>query len=190
MADSGDITALLTEWRNGDEASLAKLIPIVYKELRRLAAQHMRREREGHTLETTALVHEAYLKLAGGQPRDWQNRAHFFGVAAHIMRTLLVDYARAGNRVKRGGGERRVALDEKLSLAAPDPEALLAVDQALTRLSEMDPRAGRVVELRYFGGLNVEEIASVMNISEKTVKRDWNLARTWLQGELRGGKTE
>ena len=188
MAESGEITTLLAAWRRGDEAALSKLIPIVYQELRRLAAYHMRHEQDGHTLQTTALVHEAYLRLAGEQARDWQDRAHFFGVAAHIMRNLLVDHARAARRVKRGGGEVHVTLDQAPALATPDPDVMLALDDALTRLAQIDARASRVVELRYFAGLSVEEAAAVMGVSEKTVKRDWSLAKTWLQAELRGAK--
>lgn len=188
MAESNEITTLLAAWRQGDEAALGQLIPIVYQELRRLASHHMRREQEGHTLQTTALVHEAYLRLSGEQSRDWQDRAHFFGVAAHIMRNLLVDRARASRRVKRGGNAQHVTLDETATLATPDPEMLLVIDEALTRLAQFDERASRVVELRYFGGLSVAEAAVVMGVSEKTIKRDWSLARTWLQAELRGAK--
>jgi len=188
MGEPNEITMLLAAWRRGDEAALGRLIPIVYQELRRLASQYMRRERDGHTLQTTALVNEAYLRLAGEQLRDWQDRAHFFGVAAHIMRNLLMDRARAARRIKRGGGAQRVTLDETATLAGPNPEMLLVIDEALTRLAQLDERASRVVELRYFGGLSVEETAVVMGISEKTIKRDWSLARTWLQAELRGAK--
>ena len=186
MADSGEVTVLLAQWRQGDEGALARLIPIVYDELRSLAAHYMRDEPSGHTLQTTALVHEAYLKLTGERERDWESRAHFFGVAAQIMRNLLVDHARAQRAGKRGGACQHVVLDEAPTLAAPDAEELLALDEAMTRLSKVDPRAGRVVELRYFVGLSVEEAAAVMGVSEKTVKRDWNLAKAWLQAELRG----
>jgi RNA polymerase sigma factor (TIGR02999 family) len=185
MTDPDDITALLVAWRQGDQASLGKLISLVYQELRSLAGRYMRREADDHTLQTTALVHEAYLRLAGEQGRNWQDRAHFFGVAANIMRNLLVDHARAGRRAKRGGGSLHLMLDEARVLTAPNPDVLLALDEALTRLAELDARASRVVELRYFAGLSLKEAAIVLGISEKTVKRDWSLAKTWLRAELR-----
>lgn len=190
MSEPGDITALLAAWRQGDEASLAELIPIAYRELHRLAVRSMRGEQGGHTLQPTALVHEAFLRLVGEQDRDWQNRAHFFGVAANIMRNLLIDYARARKRGKRGGGAARVFLEEAPAFAGPDLDELLALEEALKRLEEFDQRAARVVELRYFAGLRLDEVALVLDISEKTVRRDWTLARTWLQAELRSVRAD
>ena len=187
MPGSGDVTELLAAWRGGDEQALDRLIPIVYGDLRRIAGQYMRSERGGHTLQTTALVHEAYLRLTRERNRTWENRAHFFGVAAQIMRNLLVDHARAAARAKRGGGAVEVQLDVSSEPCAVDPEELLALDEALRRLAELDPRASRIVELRYFVGLTHEEIAEVMETSERTVKREWNSAKAWLRAELRGG---
>jgi RNA polymerase sigma factor (TIGR02999 family) len=185
MPSSGDVTALLMSWREGDRGALERLIPIVYSDLRRIAARYMRSQNEGHTLQTTALVHEAYLRLTRERERSWENRAHFFGVAASIMRNLLVDHARTAARAKRGGGVMELSLDDaSLSLNPVDPEDLLALDDALNRLAEMDPRASRIVELRYFVGLTNEEIAEVVETSEKTVKRDWSSAKAWLRAEL------
>lgn len=186
MEDSHKVTALLSAWRAGDSGALERLIPIVYGELRRVAGRYMRGERAGHTLQATALVHEAYLRLAKEQDRTWADRAHFFAVSAQIMRNLLLDHARAASRAKRGGGQVDVTLDEAPGLIATDPDELLALDEALLRLAEMDPRAARIVELRYFTGLSNAEVAAVLDTSEKTVKRDWSAAKAWLQGELRG----
>ena len=189
MSGMGEVTALLSSWRAGDRTALEKLIPIVYGDLRRIAARYMRSEQEGHTLQTTALVHEAYLRLIRDRDRTWENRAHFFGVAAQIMRNLLVDHARAAARGKRGGGAVEIRLsDAAEALSTVDPEDLLALDDALRRLAEIDPRASQVVELRYFVGLTYEEIAEVVGASEKTVKRDWDTAKAWLRAELRGRK--
>jgi RNA polymerase sigma factor (TIGR02999 family) len=185
MEDSDQVTALLSAWRDGDNGALERLIPIVYDELRRVAARYMRGEQAGHTLQATALVHEAYLRLAREQDRTWANRAHFFAVSAQIMRNLLLDHARAASRAKRGGGLADTALDEAPGLIATDPDELLALDEALRRLTEMDPRAARIVELRYFTGLSNAEVAAVLDTSEKTVKRDWSAAKAWLQAELR-----
>ena len=179
------MTALLTAWRGGDQRALERLIPIVYGDLRRIAAQYMRSEADGHTLQTTALVHEAYLRLIREQERTWENRAHFFGVAAQIMRNLLVDHARKAARAKRGGGAVEVQLDASSKPGRVDPEDLLALDDALRRLAELDARACRIVELRYFVGLTNKEIAEVIQISEKTVKREWGTAKAWLRAELR-----
>jgi RNA polymerase sigma-70 factor (ECF subfamily) len=185
MPPDRPVTELLSAWRTGDSAALEQLIPIVYDELRRVAGRYMRGEQSGHTLQTTALVHEAYLRLANEQDRNWANRAHFFAVAAQIMRNLLVDRARSASRAKRGGGAARIVLEEVPAMVTADPDDLLALDEALRRLGEVDARAARIVELRYFVGLSNVEIAEVLRTSEKTVKRDWSAAKAWLQGELR-----
>jgi RNA polymerase sigma-70 factor (ECF subfamily) len=184
MDKSGGITELLAEVRKGDEAALGRLIPIVYQELRRLAAHYMKPERTSHTLQATALVHEAYLRLAGQKQPDWRDRTHFFAVASQVMRNLLVDHARARRRLKRGGG-CELQLDEALTLAAFENKEVLALEEALQRLSRIDPRQERIVELRYFGGLSIEEVATVLGISERTVKREWQMARAWLYAEVR-----
>ena len=184
MSQRGGVTEFLVAWRGGDRDALEKLIPIVYDDLRRLAARYMRGEHSGHTLQTTALVHEAFIRLTQEQDRTWENRAHFFAVAAQIMRNLLVDHARTANRAKRGGGEVAISLDEAPELAAVEPEIMLALDDALRRLEELDPRASRIVELRYFVGLSNEEIAEVTRTSQKTVTRDWKTAKAWLKAEL------
>lgn len=186
MADAGDITHLLLDLRAGNADAMARLMPIVYRELRRLAANYMRQERPDHTLQPTALVHEAYLRLVGQTERNWQNRAHFFAVAAQAMRTVLIDHARTNLAGKRGGGQVHVKLDHALTAAAPEPQAVLALDEALKRLEEVDQRASRVVELRWFVGLSIDEAAHVMGISEKTVRREWSFAKAWLQAELEG----
>ena len=185
MSTSGDVTALLAAWRGGDQVALQELIGIVYDDLRRVAARYMRSEQPGHTLQATALVHEAFLRLTKEQGRTWDNRAHFFGIAAQIMRNLLVDHARASRRVKRGGEQVEVSLTANAELINADPDQLLIIDSALKRLADIDPRASRIVELRYFVGLNNEEIATVLGVSEKTVKRDWSAAKAWLHAELR-----
>jgi RNA polymerase sigma factor (TIGR02999 family) len=178
------IAPLLDEARNGNEKALAELVPLVYDELRRLAHAYMQRERPGHTLQTTALVHEAYVRLAGQESLSWQNRAHFRAIAAETMRRILVEYARARNAVKRGGGQQRVTLeDNTIGLDAQSVD-LEALDQALRRLAEIDPRLVRIVEFRFFAGLTVEETAEVMAISTGTVKREWATARAWLRREL------
>jgi RNA polymerase sigma factor (TIGR02999 family) len=167
---------------------MEKLIPLVYQELRRLAAYHMQQERSGHTLQATALVHEVYLRLAGSEKLDLRNRAHFFAVAAQVMRNLLVDHARARNCAKRGGGAT-LPLDEALTLAAADSEELLAIHDALDELARMDPRQSRIVELKYFGGMSIEEIAAVLDLSERTVKREWQMAKAWLYERVSGGSS-
>jgi RNA polymerase sigma factor (TIGR02999 family) len=190
MPGSGEVTALLASWRRGDQGALDRLIPIVYGDLRRIAARYMRSENEGHTLQATAVVHEAYLRLTRDRDRTWENRAHFFGVAAQIMRNLLVDHARTAARGKRGGGAVEMRLDDLgAALSSVDPEKLLALDATLRRLAEVDPRASRIVELRYFVGLTNEEVAEVMGISENTVKRDWSTAKAWLRAKLRTIRT-
>jgi len=180
-----DVTALLGELTKGNPDAGPKLIPLVYGELRRMAAGYMRRERTGHTLQATALVHEAYLKLLGQHSVDWQNRAHFFGIAAQVMRRILIDHARSHVRDKRGGGREAVPLDEALVFSPEKSADFLELDSALDRLAELDPRQARIVELRFFGGLTVEEAAEVLGISPKTVKRDWSVAKAWLHGELK-----
>ena len=177
-----DITALLKDWSGGDRAALEKLMPVVYEELRRLAAAHLRSERSDHTLQPTALVHEAYLRLADQRSVEWANRAHFFSIAARIMRRILVDHARRRRALKRDGGGLRLTLAEA-STEDRGPE-LLALDTALTSLEALDPRQARIVELRFFGGLSVEETAEAAGISTATVKREWRTARAWLRREI------
>ena len=178
------ITALLLDWSNGNKESLDKLIPVVYQELRRQAARHLRRERREHTLQTTALIHEAYLRLVDQKNVRWQNRAHFFGIAAKLMRQILVDHARKHDAAKRGGMDIKLSLEEAMVMSEGPDMNLVALDEALTRLATIDPRKGRTVELRYFGGLSMEETAEVLKISPQSVMRDWKLARAWLQREL------
>lgn len=180
-----NVTQLLQNLNNGDTSAEGKLIPIVYGELRRLAAYYMRGERPDHTLQATALVHEAFLRLTEQSEVNWQGKAHFFGVAAQVMRRILIDHARARVRMKRGSGGQKLTLDEGLVLTEARSAELVAVDSALDRLAKLDPRQARIVELRFFGGLSVEETAKVVGISEKTVKRDWSVARAWLYQELR-----
>ena len=182
-----DITRLLREWRSGNAEALQHLIPLVYGELHALASRYLSHERRDHTLQTTALVNEAYLKLAGQRDVDWQNRAHFFGIAAQLMRRILVDHARRDRRVKRGGGAPHLSLDDldPASAAPPlDPADAYTIDHALSRLETLDPQQGRVVELRYFGGMTIEETAEVLGLSPATVKREWSVARAWLYREI------
>jgi RNA polymerase sigma factor (TIGR02999 family) len=186
---SPDVSGLLRAWSGGDKASFDRLLPLVYDELRRMARRHMRGQRSGHTLETTALIHEAYLRLIGQSDVHWQDRAHFFGVAATAMRHILVDHARARQAAKRGGPAQRVSLDEIAAVAPGNPAQLIALDDALRSLAAVDPRKSRVVELKYFGGLTVAEIADVLQVSPETVARDWRLARTWLFRELSKGRS-
>ncbi len=185
MESTATVSKLLGEIRKGETRALEKLIPLVYSELRRLAAHYMRRERPDHTLQTTALVHEAYLRLAGRENKSWQDRAHFFAIAAEAMRSILVDHARAKQAARRGAGATIVPLDESRTPAPQQPEEMLAVDEALTRLARIDARQVRIVELRYFAGMTVPEVAEVLEISERTVMRDWYLAKAWLHGEMR-----
>jgi RNA polymerase sigma-70 factor, ECF subfamily len=180
----GDVTVLLQAWRDGNAAALDELAPMVESELRRLARHYLSGERAGHTLQATALVNEAFMRLINWKDAGWQNRAHFFGVASGMMRRVLVDHARRRNFAKRGGGAVRVSLAD-ISPAAPEPGAdIVAVDEALTRLASFDERKSRIVELRFFGGLSEEEIAEVTQLSLRTVQREWNLARAWLFREL------
>ena len=184
MTSQATITKLLVKWRNGDPAALDELAPLVYNELRRLAKYYLRRERPDHTLQSSDLVHEAYLRLVDEKEVDWQNRAHFFGIAAVRMRHILVEHARSRQAAKRGGGEYLLSLS-KLDQQAEDRDVnLLALDDALRRLEALDAQKSRVVELRYFGGLTIEETAEVLRISPATVKREWNLARAWLRSEI------
>ena len=191
MTDSPQVvTELLVDWRNGDGQALEKLMPLVYDELRRIASRYMKRERVGHTLQTTALVNEAYLRMVGQQSIDWQNRAHFFAVAASVMRHLLVDHARANGRVRRGANPRQVSLDEAAVISEQKGEELLALDEALTKLNEIDERKVKIVELRYFSGLSAEETADVLGVSQITVKREWLKAKAWLYRELTLGTSD
>lgn len=177
---SKSVTQLLIEWRAGDETALDKLIPIVYEELRRLAHYYMRRERPDHTLQTSALINEAYIRLVDHKGMRWQNRAHFYGVAAQAMRRVLVDHARSRGYAKRGGGAQRVELDEATSVAQKQADDLIALDDALTGLATLDPRKSKIVELRYFGGMSVEETAEALGVSAVTILRDWKTAKAWL----------
>ncbi|MBX7221991.1 MAG: sigma-70 family RNA polymerase sigma factor [Blastocatellia bacterium] len=179
-----DLTQLLLEWSNGNAAARDKLMPVVYDELRRLASYYLRAERVDHTLQTTALVHEAYLRLINWQNIQWQNRAHFFALAAHIMRNILVDHARANRAVKRGGWEPAVTLDQAAVVSQEWAGELLALHDALAELELLAPQQSRIVELRFFGGLTVEETAEVLKVSPRTVKREWSTARAWLLREL------
>ena len=181
---SQNVTQLLIGWSNGDREALDALLPVVYEELRKQAANYLRRERVGHTLQTTALIHEAYLKLVDQKNVHWQNRAHFFGIAAQLMRRILVDHARAKNRAKRGGSNIRVSFNEANVLAPSQNIDIVALDEALERLSEIDEQQSRIVELRFFSGLTVDETAEVLAISPATVKRDWSMAKAWLHREI------
>jgi RNA polymerase sigma factor (TIGR02999 family) len=180
-----DVTILLAELTKGNKEAASKLVPLVYDELRRLASGYMRRERTDHTLQATALVHEAYLKLVEQRSVDWQSRAHFFGIAAQVMRRILVDHARGHLRDKRGGGEQAIPIDEAVVFAPEQSLELVKLDEALARLTQLDPRQGKIVELRFFGGLTVEQTAELLGISPKTVKRDWSVAKAWLYSEVR-----
>ncbi|MBS1853126.1 MAG: sigma-70 family RNA polymerase sigma factor [Acidobacteria bacterium] len=185
-SSSNQVTELLVRWRGGDREALASLMPLVYQELRGLAHRHLQAEREGHTLQSTALVHEAYMRLAGQNPPQWQNRAHFFAVAAQLMRQILVDYARAFRSAKRGAGAVKLTLDEAMIAPQTLDIDLLALDLALKELESLDPQQGRIVELRYFAGLTIEDISEVLDISPATVKRDWTTARAWLHRQMSG----
>jgi RNA polymerase sigma factor (TIGR02999 family) len=188
-----EITAMLKAWGDGDREALEALVPQVYDELRRQAHRYLRGERPNHTLQTSALINEAYLRLAGQRDVEWQNRTHFFGIAANIMRRVLVDYARTQQRVKRGGKEENLPLDLAVSIVAEMTNEqtridLILLNSALEKLEEIDERQARIVELRYFSGLTVEETAEVLDISEMTVKRDWNVAKAWLRREITSPK--
>jgi RNA polymerase sigma factor (TIGR02999 family) len=181
---SHDVTRLLARWKDGDEAALQQLVPIVHDELRRLARRQMAGERPGHTLEPTALVNEAYLRLVTLKQIRWQDRAHFFAMAARLMRRILVDFARSRRSRKRGGGAKQVSFTQSLDVAEGQPTDVLALNDALEALAAVDERKGRVVELRFFGGLSVEETAEVLDVSRETVKRDWTFAKMWLRRHL------
>ena len=174
-----EVTQLLADWGKGDHSALDKLFPLVHLELRRIAQRQMSHERPGHTLQATALVNEAYLKLAGQQGFDWQNRAHFFAVCAQVMRHILIDHARAHARDKRGGGAIQVSLNEAL-IAEDQAAHIIALNEALSVLERLDPQKGKLVELRYFGGLSIEEAAELLNVSPRTVRREWQRAKAWL----------
>jgi RNA polymerase sigma factor (TIGR02999 family) len=178
---------LLLAWNRGEDTALEALLPLVYDELRRLASHYMRRERDGHTLQATALVNEAYLRLIEVRKVQWQNRAHFFAMAARLMRRILVDAARARGYQKRGAGARVLSLDEALIVQVEPDQDLVALDHALTALAEIDARKSQVVEMRFFGGLNIDETAEALHVSRDTVKRDWKMAKLWLLRELEGG---
>ena len=189
MATPPDITALLDDWNRGNHRALDQVLPLVYAELRRIARRQLRRERVGHTLQPTALVHEAYLRLVDQRQVDWRSRAHFFGVAAQVMRRILVDNARRHNANKRGDGVQCVSIDEAADMAVPDDEiSVLALDDALGRLETVDRGLAQIVELRAFGGLTIEEAAHVLKVSPSTAKREWRTAKAWLTRELGAGK--
>jgi RNA polymerase sigma factor (TIGR02999 family) len=181
-----DVTSILRAWSEGDRRALDRLTPIIYDELRRLARRYMRQERPGHSLQTTALVNEAYMRLVDYKRMQWQDRAHFFAVSAQLMRRILVDHARRHN-LKRGGAVPHVSLDDATSVAGEAQTDLVALDDALNALAELDPRKAHVVEMRFFGGLSVEETAAVLSVSPVTVMRDWSSAKAWLYRELTGG---
>jgi len=186
MTPSPDqITQLLKDWSHGDQVARDQLMPLVYEELRRMAHQHMRKERPGHTLQTSALVHEAFVKLVDQTDVQWQNRAHFFGIAAQMMRRILVDHARSRQYAKRGGDVRRVSLDEVAIVSDERAADVVALDDALTSLAAVDQRKSQIVELRFFGGLSIDETATVLAVSPGTVMRDWTLAKAWLRREMR-----
>lgn len=184
MTSQHEITRLLADWGNGDQQALEKLTPLVYGELHRLAGRYLRRERPGHTLQSTALVNEAFLKLVGQHSIRWQNRAHFFGIAAQLIRRILVDYARTKIAAKRGSNSPRLSLDEAIGVPGDSNMDLLALNDALDDLAKIDPRQSRLVELRFFAGLTVEETAEVMQLSPATVKREWTTAKAWLSREI------
>lgn len=185
-----EVTVLLEAWNRGDQAALDQLMPLVYTELRQMARRYMSGQPTGHTLQTTALIHEAYLKLAGQSDVHWQNRSHFFAVAATAMRHILVNHALARKTEKRGGNFQKVSLDQAAVVSDERYAELVALDEALTRLATFDERKSRIVELRYFGGMSLEETAEVLKISVETVKRDWRMAKLWLLSELKGASDE
>jgi RNA polymerase sigma-70 factor (ECF subfamily) len=183
----GEVTQLLLDWGNGNKAALDRLTPLVHEELHRLAHRHMRLERPNHTLQTSALVNEAYVRLVDQRNLHWKNRAHFFSIASRLMRRILVDLARAHYRAKRGGGALQVSLDEAATVTRERAAELVALDEALTRLAAIDPRKSQVVELRFFGGMSVEEAAEALSVSPITIKRDWSTAKAWLYRAIGNG---
>jgi RNA polymerase sigma factor (TIGR02999 family) len=185
-----EITQLLVAWNDGDQAALAKLVPLIEAELHRLARSYLHKERPGHLLQTTALINEAYIRLIDWKNVRWHNRAHFFGVSAQLMRRILVDFARRGSRRKRGGDRHHVSLDEAPVVSTERDPDLVALDEALTAMAKLDPRKSRIVELRFFGGLSVEETAEVLQVAPITVLREWNKAKAWLYHELSGASSE
>lgn len=191
MSSQQEVTQLLVEWGRGNQSALDELMPLVYTELRRMAARYMGLQNPGHTLQPTALINEAFIRLAGDSPKQWENRAHFFGVAAKSMRHILVDHARAHLTERRGGrGYRAVTLDEAIVISGERLAEIVALDDALTDLFKLSPRQSRVVELRYFGGLSVEETAAALKVSPETVMRDWRAAKSWLYRQLSRAETE
>lgn len=187
---ANDVTQLLVNWRKGDQQALEELWPLVYGELRKLARRYLRRERSDHTLQSTALVHEAFIRLIDQKNVQWQNRAHFFGVAAQMIRRILVDHARGHQTTKRGGGVCKLSLDEAIGVAEKRDLDLVTLDDALNGLAEIDVQQSRIVELRFFGGLSIEETAHVLGISPATVKRDWNIAKAWLYRDMMGREAQ
>jgi RNA polymerase sigma-70 factor (ECF subfamily) len=191
LAPDGEVTLLLAELREGNQEAAHRLMPLIYGELRKMAGSFMQRERTGHTLQATALVHEVYMRLAGEKTAPWQNRAHFFGIAAHAMREVLLDYARSHHAGKRGGKDaQKVDIDVELRGVSPKIENVIAINEALERLEQIDPRQSRLVELRFFAGLSVEEAAEVMGVSPVTIKREWRSAKAWLHRELATARPE
>jgi RNA polymerase sigma-70 factor (ECF subfamily) len=188
MPSDIDITALLVDWNNGDKSAMERLLPLVEKELHRLAHAYMRREDPNHTLQTTALINETYLRLVDQRKVQWQNRAHFFGIAAQIMRRILLNYARDQNRQKRGGKAIHVSISQALIMPEEKDREIIALNDALNRLEAIDERKAKVVELRFFGGLTVEEVAEVLKVSTVTVLRDWAFAKAWLSREMKNGQ--
>ena len=187
MESPTDVTLLLNEISSGNQNAAAELVVLLYDELHAMAARYLQHERRNHTLQATALVHEAYLRLVDQRSVQWKNRSHFFGVAAQLMRRILVDYARSHQAIKRGGSVPKISLDDAIVFSKEQPENLVALDQLLTRLSAVDSQQGQIVELRFFAGLSVEETAEIMDISPATVKRDWAMAKVWLARELKAG---
>ena len=184
MSSTHEVTELLTAWSGGDKAALDKLMPLIHQELRRLAHHYMSRERTGHTMQTTALVNEAYLRLVNREGVNWQNRAHFFAIASQLMRHILVDHARSHAYAKRGGGAQTISLDEAMVVSQERAADVVALDDVLKELAHIDPQQSRIVELRFFGGLTIEETAVVLGLSPATIKREWSTARAWLYHEL------
>ena len=190
MADpSEQITELLVRWRGGDQVALDALVPLVYSELRQIAQHYLQRERSDHTLQSTALVHEAYVRLLGNKVPQWQDRAHFFGVAARVMRQILVEYARSHQAAKRGGGAYKVTLEEGLQAPQPVDVDVIMLDDALKQLASLDPQQSHIVELRFFAGLSIEDTSEVLGISPSTVSREWTSARAWLHREISRGSS-